>query len=347
MERSRLMAAALGLLLGMTPMVVAAAEGGGESWLDTSRALAAKEETKKAEAPPAEPTPKKGNCPCAKWLEPPDSTFVPLHNFEAYSGGAITPVAYIINQDHEGFVGLPSLSFSYVCFADDPTDDAYTFAVTMPFLNRFEFGYSISHLDIGDLFHAAKRFGADIGRGHVLLHTFSLRGNIIRDEQFCPYNPALTAGVHFKMNEGIFHVDQSAFGTLKEGGMSRRCGTDFTLVASKRIPDLLFERPLFVSAGIRFTNAAHTGMMGFRSDYACRFESNVFYKPFDWLTLGYEFRQKRQMLHNSDFSEEMGRLAHEENWHLFTVALQVTKSCQVTALLGGLGTVGLQAKWDF
>jgi len=334
-------------------LVLGAATAGAEEtgWLAAGGVLAAADANAAptgGPAPAPAPAPAgSGNRVCEKWLARPDETFVPLHNFEGYSGGVITPMAYLIDQDHEGLFGLPSVSYTFICTSDKPTDNAWSFAATMPFLNRFEIGYSLTRTDIGELYNVARSVQANVHRDHVLMHTFSLRGNIIRDEQYCPYNPAVTAGVHFKMNEGIHHIDEGAFDTLERMGMSRRCGTDFTLVASKRIPDLLLDRPLFVSAGIRFTQAAHIGMMGFRSEHTCLFETNVFYKPLDWLTLGYEFRQKRQMIHNDQFSDELRILREEENWHLFTLAFQVTKACQVTALLGGLGSVGFQVKWDF
>ena len=75
--------------------------------------------------------------------------------------------------------------------------------------------------------------------------------------------PAITVGAHVKMNEGIFHIDEGAFGTMEGSGMSDHCATDFTIVGTKKIPDLLFQRPLVASAGMRFTRGAHIGMMGF------------------------------------------------------------------------------------
>ena len=63
---------------------------------------------------------------------------LPLHCFEGYSGGFITPMAYIANLDTcNGFLGKPVVSYSFMAMGHKTLQ---SLVVTQPFWKRFEFG---------------------------------------------------------------------------------------------------------------------------------------------------------------------------------------------------------------
>ncbi len=346
MRRTEAMALllALGLVL---PSTLSAAPP--PTWLGLGQGLAATDSPKQValETKVAEVEQKDIPGPFEKLFAKPKKAFVPMHSFEGYSGGLITPTAYIINQDHAGLIGMPSFSLSYLYYTDDPMEDGYSLVVTVPFLNRFELGYGGNITNLGK-FHdrAEEQMGAGLGRDDFTLHVFSLRGNVIKENDFdCPYVPAVTLGAHFKHNHGIAELDRHAFGTLRRNDMGV-CGMDWTAAVSKQVEDPFLHRPLVGSVGVRITDSSHAGGMGFVDTCKAFVETNVFYKPVDWLTLGYEFRRMQSRYSEDDLSHLMGRQRHGTNWHMFTVGVNITEGVQLTALLGGLGTLGVQIKFD-
>ena len=75
-------------------------------------------------------------------------------------------------------------------------------------------------------------------------------------------------------------------------GYAHDYGVDFTLTATKTLAKGFFGRPLIVTAGLRESQAADLGFLGFSDKYAASFEGSVAILPFDKLLLAYEFRQK-------------------------------------------------------
>ena len=152
--------------------------------------------------------------------------------------------------------------------------------------------------------------------------------------------PAITAGVHFKYNDGIGDINQQLGGALSQAlGYERSNGTDFTLTFTKTLPPEVLGRPLILSAGIREEASGEPQVSGFTDKYLTSFECNVAYPPFDNVVLAYEFRQK-----SNPFSGEIqGLVEGENNWHAFDAALILNKQ---TTLVGGYGIFGNLANED-
>lgn len=76
-----------------------------------------------------------------------------------------------------------------------------------------------------------------------------------------PWIPAVTIGAHYKYNDTINSIDEDLNGTLIAIGIEDNDGIDYTLYVTKMIKFL--PRPLLLNSGVRNSNAAHIGLLGF------------------------------------------------------------------------------------
>ena len=277
---------------------------------------------------------------------------LPVHTVEGVGGGAITPMAYLVNPEPEGAVfGKPSVTLTYVNMGRKNLD---AISVTETLAGRVEFGYAANRLGLGRLpadIRAAT--GVDIGCSDIWLHNFNLRLLAIK-ENTCLGGlamPAVTGGVHFKVNDGIRGIDQCLGGALSGIGYERENGVDFTLTATRTIPPEVLGRPLIVTAGLRATQGAQLGLLGFGDEYYATFEGSIAYLPFDWLVLAYEFRQKPD-----PYGQIPGLIGDEDHWHAFDAIFLLSEHTAFTAGYGTFGTVAnseeagvwwLQLKYEF
>ncbi|MDP6636451.1 MAG: DUF3034 family protein [Phycisphaerae bacterium] len=312
---------------------------GADKWLDAGEALALAAEEN---SPPAEATaPEAHHHDCC----PP----LPFHSIEGYSGGAITPLAYICNAScTTECCGNAVVSYSFLNIG---TREMHVFAVTQPLFNRLEIGYAYNLLNLGSLTDDIRDLGMDPGRDNVQLHHFNLRGLLIEENSFGLPLPAVTAGVHFKYNDGVQRIDRNLGGPFKAIGLDRSSGVDFTLTASKMFPKLAFGRPLILTGGVRFSQAAQIGLFGFGDTYHATFEGSAVYMPTNWLTLGYEIRTKPD-----PYGKIPGLVGKEDNWRAFSASWIVNSHLTVSAVYGMLGnvgnarednTLGMQLRWEF
>ncbi len=274
---------------------------------------------------------------------------LPLHCFEGYGGGVITPTAYFCNPGQPGSVmGFPTTSFTYL---DMGSKNLYSFAITQVFFERFEFGYAYNYLYVGSLYDDVAKAGLNMGRDHVQLHHFNLRINFIKENSCDLPLPAITGGVHFKYNPDIGNIDDSLGHALRAAGMDRDWGIDYTITATKMFPTLVFGRPLILTGGLRFTNAAQLGIFGFGHDYKPYFEGNVIYLPIDQIALAYEFRGK-----DSPYETIPELIDSEDNWHAVSLTWIICENLTVTGVYGILGNVAnadanssfaIQVRWEF
>ena len=267
-------------------------------------------------------------------LKPPEKALpLPFHTIEGYGGGAITPMAYLVNPGPQGTViGLPSASFTFI---NARKKNIEAFVVTETLFRRIELGYAFDRFGMGTLPHDIRKItGVDIDRNEVCLHNFNVRALLIEEDSFKLPLPAITGGVHFKVNDGIRDIDNKLDGALGAIGMEQSNGVEFTLTATKMIPKV-FGRPLFLTSGLRNSSAAWLGFMGFGDDRATTFEANVVYLPADWLALAYEFRN------NADPLDKVpGLIGETDDWHCFHIAWIINKHC---TLCGGYGIMGNMA----
>ena len=277
--------------------------------------------------------------------EPPP---LPFHTIEGYGGGAITPMAYIVNAGPKDQpFGLPAAAFSYVNLGQK---DLEALTVTETLYGRLELGYGFDRLGLGRLPDDIKAVtGVNIEHDQVYLHNLNARFLAIEEGSFAKLVPAVTGGVHFKYNDGIDSIDHHLGGALKSIGYDRDWGVDFTLTATKGIP--VFGRPLILTGGLRASEAAQIGTLGFGNDYAVTFEGNVIYLPTDWLLLAYEFRQK-----SNPYDKIPGLVGAEENWHAIDVSLILAPHATIVAGYGVFGNLAnadansafwLQFKYEF
>lgn len=327
------------ILLTASIVAVAQAEtpapDAGHSWLSLGQLLAAEAER------PAEPEPIATPTKAPPW---------PLHNIEGVGGGPLTPVALMCNCPPEGVVfGNPSVSFTYIGI---DTKNVQTLAISSMVTQRFEVAYAFSRFGLGSNVNAIRKAGLGINRGDVYLHTFSLRGMILRDGEFdCPYLPALTAGVHYKVNGGIRGIDDSANGALSGIGFDRSNGADFTLTASKLIPPTFVGKPLILSAGVRNSQAAQLGYLGFGGECVFTVEGSIICLWSEKLAFGYEFRQKA-----NPYDTVPGVLNDEDSWHSIFVGYAINNNLTLAGGWAWLGDVGntpdtcgwaMQVKYEF
>jgi len=336
MARSIICAMAALMAISVAP---AMGENAAENWLDAGDALAlAVEDNSLNDEPTTQAAHHHACCPP-----------LPFHCIEGYSGGAITPLAYICNAScSKDCCGKAVVSYSFLNIG---TMEMQVFAVTQPLFNRFEIGYAYNYLNLGSLTDDIRDLGMDPGRDNVQLHHFNLRGLLVKENDFGLPLPAITAGVHFKYNDGVQRIDRNLGGPFKAIGLDRSSGVDFTLTMSKMFPRLVFDRPLILTGGVRFSQAAQIGLFGFGDTYHATFEGSAVYMPADWLTLGYELRTKPD-----PYGKIPGLVGEEDAWHAFSASWIVNSRLTVSAVYGMLGnvanarednTLGIQLRWEF
>jgi len=293
-------------------------------------------------APAPAPAPEKG---------PP----LPFITIEGQGGGAITPMAYLVNPAPEGQIfGKPSVAFDMIGAEGKSLD---TFMVTENLFGRVEFGFAADDLSLGTLPGAIERnTGVDIGRSDVWLYNFNLRGLLVKENAGeNDWIPAVTVGVDFKVNEGISQINDRLGGVLNGIGYARSNGTDFTVTATKTLPHAFFCKPLILTAGLRESEGANTGFLGFSNSYQTSFEGSVAILPFDRLLLAYEFRQKSSPYGTIVLNNET-IIGGENNWHAFDVGFIINKHATFVAGAGILGNLAntyadgawfMQLKYEF
>jgi len=310
-----------------------------QTWMELGLELARAED---GAAPPDQPTTQKADK--AKCCPP-----LPFHCIEGYSGGAITPLAYLCNGWCKNeCCRYPVVSYSFLNIG---SKEMQVFAVTQSLFQRLEIGYAYNHLDLGSLYTDIRGAGMSPGRNNVQLHHFNLRGMMIKENDFGLPLPAVTGGVHFKYNDGVQRIDRNLGGPFKGLGLDRSSGVDFTLTASKMFPQLAFGHPVILTGGARWSEASQIGLLGFGDTYHTTFEGSVVYLPTDWLSLGYELRTKPD-----PFGKIDGLVGEEDAWQAFSASWLVNDHLVISAVWGMMGivanaredtTLGIQIRWEF
>jgi hypothetical protein len=284
---------------------------------------------------------------------------LPLHTIEGTGGILITPTAYLTNPSERwlGFLGFPAISTSYV---KANSKNVESFVVTETIAKRVELGFAASRFGTGDFNKAVLgNAGAAITRDDVFLYNANVRVAIINDGDFgIPFLPALTAGAQFKFNEGIATINREAGYALTHVGYRSSDGVDFPITLSKTLKgSWTLNRPLLLSAGVRFSKASQLGYTGFGSSYSPTAEANAAYSITDWLWLAGEFRQKRDPYSSGVALPSGAQLVRpEQNWWDIGVAFVLNKNATLTAGYGNFGNLlntverkafALQLKYEF
>lgn len=259
---------------------------------------------------------------------------LPTHCVHGYSGIFITPTAYLSNPASDGeFWGKPSVSTS---FAWMRKKSYQSFSVTENILGTIELGYALERIELGD-WPGEVREGTGSKIDNVgLVHNFNLRSMIIQEGGLDhDWMPAVTGGVHFKWNDSLTTLNRQLGGACDALGADHSFGTEFTLIASKTFTDIL-PRPFILSAGLRNSDAIHTGLVGFAGERRTTFEGNAVFFLTDKLLLATEYRQKPDLL---DQCHAGGKhlIKAENDW--WDVCLAYILSDQTT-IAGGYANFG-------
>ena len=276
---------------------------------------------------------------------------LPLHQIEGSGGIFATLSAYIVNPPREGeAVGRPSVGFGYVNLGAGKNLEAVT--LTESPLKRLELGYGWDRLGLGDLPGALRGAGiAGYHQDEVQLHNLNARYQILKEGEFDQkWIPALTAGVHYKYNDGIAEVNKEVGGALASvAHIPNHDGTDVTLYATKLFTEL--PRPVLVELGGRATEAVWDGLGGFTSSYNFVFEGNVVVFITSNLALAAEYKQQP-----TNYNPIGSLVRVEDDWWTLDAAYVVNKHLTFAAGYGHFGNVlnheangvwGITTKWEF
>lgn len=299
-----------------------------------------------AEDPPPAAPPAAQPAAAASAEKPPP---LPLHQIEGSGGIFSTLSAYIVNPPQAGeLVGRPSVGFSYINLGHDVNLEALT--ITESPFKRVELGYGWDTLSLGDLPGVL-----GIGTHDVELHNANARLQLLKEGEFDQkWIPAITAGAHYKYNDGINEVRNEV--TALKGadvlglyGLSRKQGEDYTLYASKLFTQL--PRPVLLEVGGRATKAVWDGLGGFTRSYSAVFEGNVVVFVTGNFALAAEYKEQPRNY------QAIGSLVQKEgDWWTLDAAYVVNKHLTLAAGYGHFGNVlndqangvwGITTKWEF
>lgn len=258
--------------------------------------------------------------------EPPP---LPLHAVEGAGGVFVTLTAYLVNPPAKpGVLGKPSLGVTYIGLGNGRNLKVVT--LTEAVTDRVELGYSHQDLDLGDLPAAIESAtSVRISEGSVGLQQFSARVLLGKESK---RSPAVTFGVHYKTNADTSAIDRELGGTLHGIGVTGDSGWDYTLYASKLLTG--GRRPVLINAGLRSTQAAHTGLLGFTDDRSLVAEGSVVVFTTSRLLLGAEYRQKPD-----NYTPLPGLIGGEDDWWTLCAAYIADSRTTVAGGYAHLGEV--------
>lgn len=275
---------------------------------------------------------------------------LPLHGIEGYGGIATTYSAYLTNTAIEGNIfGLPSVGAGILSTTKGRVMGFTTFTETIG--DRLELGYGLDALSLNDLPDlVAAKTGMNMGDDVVYLHNFNARLALLKEGDFDrPWIPAVTIGAHYKYNSTINSIDSDLNGTMTAIGIKDNDGIDYTLYVTKMVNFL--PRPLLLNFGVRNSDAAHIGLLGFTGEREFLFEGNAVLFITDRFAIGGEYRQKP-----NNYTAIDGLVASEDDWWSVVAAYVINNSLTVSGGYFNLGNVldeensnafALKMKWEF
>ena len=307
-------------------------------------AFAAENAAEKPQPAPATEAAKEA-CDC----KPEKGAPLPLHNVEGCSGIFITSTAYMCNPpSKDKWFGLPTVEGHYANLSDGKFLTSTT--LTENILGRIETGFAWEHFDLG---HLPRKLtaatGLKVDRDAVDMLNANLRGMLVKEGEYASWVPAVTAGLHFKYNLGYNELNNDLGHTLSAIGVTRKDDLEYTLVTTKLFKQL--PRPFLVSAGLRASRDAQTGLLGFTRDYHATAEANFGLFIRDNLLLAGEYRQKL-----CNYKTVGALVGHEHDWFTVDVAYLINTRGVFTVGYGYFGQVldtnakavwGAKFKWEF
>ncbi len=286
---------------------------------------------------------------------------LPFITIEGQGGGAFTPLAYLVNPPRDGeMFGRPSVAFDYVGLGQKNLE---ALLVTENLWGRIEFGFAADRLGLGSLpSDITRTIGVDIDESDVWLYNFSARALLVKENaNGTLWLPAVTAGAILKYNANIASINDRLGGALTAIGYDHDTSVDFTLTATKTIPKaILGQLPLIATVGLRESQGADLGFLGFADQYRASFEGSLATFASKRLMIAYEFRQQTSPYGTIGPGGTIDvpnlLIGDENNWHAFSLAYILSEHA---TLVGGMGIFGnlanaeantawwLQAKYEF
>jgi len=189
--------------------------------------------------------------------------------------------------------------------------------------------------------------------GHYIdLHNLTAKVQAIREGDFgLSWMPAITLGATYKHNASLKDLDRD----VTPPGLQAICGVedddgfDVTLFGTKMIS--LGTRPLIATLGLRSTEAAHIGLLGFTGDRKLNLEAALVYMPVDRVFLAGEYKQKR-----SGYTAVPGLINAEDDWIVLAAGYVLGPHSTIALGYGHFGellnheansSVGLAFKYEF
>lgn len=274
---------------------------------------------------------------------------LPLHEIEGNGGVFSTLSAYLVNPPRNGEpVGRPSIGFGYINM--DFGRDLMALTVTETPWKRLELGFGYDQLNLGDLPTAiAQQMGPKIDNT-LAMYNANARLAILEEGEFGQkWLPAITAGIHYKYNNGIKPIDSLLGGGMSKTGLSNHEGLDFTLYGSKMLTFL--PRPVLVNLGGRATKSVELGLLGFTDQYSFVFEGSVVVLVTDRLMVAAEYKQQPR-----GFTPIPGLIGAPDDWWTIDAGYVINPHMTVAVGYGHFGTVanheadgvwGITTKWEF
>ncbi len=311
-------------------------------------------------AAPAETAAGGGKAPPAETKPPEKGPPLPLHTVEGTGGALFVPFAYVVDPGPPGTIAtLPSASYTFVNVGGKFINQ---FATTWTLYRRIELGYSYGILGLGDFPQDVYRHtGMDTHFNHVELHTWNVRGVIVEENSYHLPLPQITGGLSFKYNPDVADLNDNltaikggkkvGVGAVAAVGYKKDHSVDYTLTASKTIPNAVFTRPIIVTGGIRFSEAAQLGYLGFGKTYRMTGEGDVCLLVTDWWAISYEYRQKKD-----PYTTMEPLVGKESNWQAICMAFILSPRATFACGWGDFGQVvnhretgawGIQFKYEF
>jgi hypothetical protein len=181
------------------------------------------------------------------------------------------------------------------------------------------------------------------------MYNANARLQILQEGEFGQkWLPAITAGIHYKYNDGVSRINNQLGGALDAIGLSNNEGLDFTLYASKMLTFL--PRPVLVNLGGRATKSAEIGLLGFTDRYSFVFEGSVVVLLTDQFMVAAEYKQQP-----GEFTPTP-LIGKPSDWWTIDAGYVVNSHMTVAVGYGHFGTVanhtangvwGITIKWEF
>jgi hypothetical protein len=274
---------------------------------------------------------------------------LPLHELGGSGGLFSTLSAYLVNPPRNGEpVGRPAVGFGYIDIGYGR--DLAALTVTETPWKRLELGFGYDYLNLGDLPTQIKGQGGPTIDDNLAMYNANARLELVQEGEFGQkWLPAITAGMHYKYNDNIGHINNQLHGELSAIGLSNYEGLDFTLYGTKLLTFL--PRPVVVSLGGRATKSVETGLLGFTDEYSFVFEGNVAVLLTHNFIVAAEYKQQP-----SNFTPIPGLIGKPDDWWTLALAYVVNSHMTVATGYGHFGTVGnhtantvlgIATKWEF